>query len=127
MLAHNLETVPRLQKQVRNGAQYDRSLEVLSVAKQIRPDILTKSGLMLGLGETWEEIIAVCRDLRTRDCDILTLGQYLQPSPDQLPVNAFITPQEFAELRTEALALGFRHVESGPLVRSSYHAWEHVA
>jgi len=126
VLAHNLETVPRLHKEVRNGAQYDRSLSVLSLAKEIRPDILTKSGLMLGLGEAREEVLTVCEDLRRHGCDILTLGQYLQPSPAQLPVTAFITPQEFADLRLEALALGFRHVEAGPLVRSSYHAWEHV-
>jgi lipoic acid synthetase len=126
VLAHNLETVPRLHKEVRNGAQYDRSLTVLARAKEIRPDLLTKSGLMLGFGETREELIAVFRDLRQHHCDILTLGQYLQPSPEQLPVRAFITPREFAELRDDALALGFRHVESGPMVRSSYHAWEHV-
>lgn len=126
VLAHNLETVPRLHKEVRNGAQYDRSLSVLALAKEIRPDILTKSGLMLGFGETREELRAVFADLRRQGCDILTLGQYLQPSPEQLPVTAFITPREFAELREEALQLGFRHVESGPMVRSSYHAWEHV-
>lgn len=126
VLAHNLETVPRLTKDVRNGAQYDRSLSVLALAKQIRPGILTKSGLMLGFGETREELLEVFRDLRRQGCDILTLGQYLQPSPAQLPVKAFITPREFSELRDDALALGFRHVESGPMVRSSYHAWEHV-
>ena len=126
VLAHNLETVPRLTKEVRNGAQYDRSLSVLSQAKQLRPGMLTKSGLMLGLGETREELHEVFRDLRRHDCDILTLGQYLRPSPEQLPVVAFITPGEFADLRDDALSLGFRHVESGPMVRSSYHAWEHV-
>ncbi len=126
VLAHNLETVPRLHKPVRNGALYERSLAVLALAREIRPDILTKSGLMLGLGETREELVEVFRDLRRHGCDILTLGQYLQPTPAQLPVAAFITPREFAELRETALALGFRHVEAGPLVRSSYHAWEHV-
>jgi lipoic acid synthetase len=126
VLAHNLETVPRLTKEVRNGAQYDRSLSVLSLAKAMRPGLLTKSGLMLGFGETREELLDVFRDLRRHGCDILTLGQYLQPSPEQLPVRAFITPGEFADLREEALSLGFRHVESGPMVRSSYHAWEHV-
>ncbi len=126
VLAHNVETVPRLTKEVRNGAQYHRSLSVLSLAKRLRPDLLTKSGLMLGFGETREELRDVFRDLRRHDCDILTLGQYLQPSPQQLPVRAFITPREFAELREEALRFGFRHVESGPMVRSSYHAWEHV-
>ncbi len=126
VLAHNLETVPRLHKEVRNGAQYDRSLSVLSLAKESRPDILTKSGLMLGFGETREELRQVFADLRRHGCDILTLGQYLRPSPEQLPVKAYITPGEFADLRDDALALGFRHVEAGPLVRSSYHAWEHV-
>ncbi len=126
VLAHNVETVPRLTKEVRNGAQYHRSLSVLSLAKRFRPDLLTKSGLMLGFGETREELRDVFRDLRRHGCDILTLGQYLQPSPQQLPVRAFVTPREFAELREEALRFGFRHVESGPMVRSSYHAWEHV-
>ena len=127
VLAHNIETVPRLYKQVRPGAVYDRSLRVLEMAKEFRPDILTKSGLMLGLGETREELLAVFRDLRRHGCDILTLGQYLRPSPEQLPVVSYVTPEEFAELRDAALALGFRHVESGPLVRSSYHAWEQVS
>ena len=126
VLAHNMETVPRLYRQVRPGAVYERSLRVLEMAKEFRPDILTKSGLMLGLGETREELLAVFADLRRYGCDILTLGQYLQPSPEQLPVVAFITPGEFADLRDDALKLGFRHVESGPMVRSSYHAWEHV-
>ena len=126
VLAHNMETVPRLYKSVRPGAIYERSLRVLEMAKEFRPDILTKSSLMLGLGETREELLAVFADLRRYGCDILTLGQYLQPSPEQLPVVAFITPIEFAELREDALKLGFRHVESGPMVRSSYHAWEHV-
>ena len=127
VLAHNLETVPRLYRRVRPGAIYDRSLRVLAMAKEFRPDIITKSGLMLGLGETREELLQVFADLRRHGCDILTLGQYLQPSPDQLPVQAFIPPHEFAELRTAALPLGFRHVESGPIVRTSYHAWQHVA
>jgi lipoic acid synthetase len=126
VLAHNMETVPRLYRQVRPGAVYERSLRVLEMAKEFRPDILTKSGLMLGLGETREELLAVFADLRRYGCDILTLGQYLQPSPEQLPVVGFIAPVEFADLREDALALGFRHVESGPMVRSSYHAWEHV-
>lgn len=126
VLAHNVETVPRLYRQVRPGAVYDRSLRVLEMAKEFRPGILTKSGLMLGLGETREELLQVFSDLRRHGCDILTLGQYLQPSPEQLPVQAFITPQEFAELRNAALPLGFRHVESGPVVRTSYHAWQHV-
>jgi lipoic acid synthetase len=127
VLAHNMETVPRLYKSVRPGAVYERSLRVLEMAKEFRHDILTKSGLMLGLGETREELLAVFSDLRKLGCDILTLGQYLQPSADQLSIVRYITPQEFADLKRDALALGFRHVESGPLVRSSYHAWEHVA
>jgi len=126
VLAHNMETVPRLYKAVRPGAVYERSLRVLEMAKEFQPGILTKSGLMLGLGETREELLAVFAALRRHGCDILTLGQYLQPSPEQLPVDRYLTPEEFARLKTEALALGFRHVESGPLVRSSYHAWEHV-
>lgn len=126
VLAHNMETVPRLHKQVRPGAAYDRSLRVLEMAKEFRPDIITKSGLMLGLGETREELLAVFSDLRRHGCDVLTLGQYLQPTVEQLRVFRYVTPAEFAELREDALALGFRHVESGPLVRSSYHAWEHV-
>ncbi len=126
VLAHNMETVPRLYKRVRPGAVYERSLRVLEIAKEFCPDVLTKSGLMLGVGETREELLDVFADLRRHGCDILTLGQYLQPTEEQLPVLRYITPQEFAELKEEALALGFRHVESGPLVRSSYHAWEHV-
>ena len=126
VLAHNVETVPRLYRQVRPGAEYERSLRVLAMAKEFRPGVLTKSSLMLGLGETREELLQVFADLRRQACDILTLGQYLQPSPAQLPVQAFVTPREFAELRQDALALGFRHVESGPVVRSSYHAWQHV-
>jgi lipoyl synthase len=126
VLAHNVETVPRLYKSVRPGSAYERSLQVLTLAKEIRPDLLTKSGLMLGLGETNEEVLAVAQDLRAHNCDILTLGQYLRPSANELPVQRYLPPAEFAELRDNALALGFRHVESGPLVRSSYHAWEHV-
>jgi len=126
VLSHNLETVPRLYRQVRPAAVYERSLRVLEMAKEFQPGILTKSGLMLGLGETRAELLEVFADLRRSDCDILTLGQYLQPSPEQLPVQTFITPREFAELRQDALALGFRHVESGPVVRTSYHAWQQV-
>jgi lipoic acid synthetase len=126
VFAHNIETVPRLYRQVRPGAIYDRSLRVLEMAKEFRPHISTKSGLMVGLGETHDELLQVFAELRSHGCDILTLGQYLQPSPEQLLVFRYVTPQEFAELRDEALALGFRHVESGPLVRSSYHAWQHV-
>ncbi|HVM60499.1 MAG TPA: lipoyl synthase [Verrucomicrobiae bacterium] len=126
VLAHNMETVPRLYKQVRPGAVYERSLRVLQMAKEFRSDILTKSGLMLGLGETRDELIAVFRDLRQHGCDILTLGQYLRPTEDQLTVTRYVTPQEFATFKDDGLKLGFRHVESGPLVRSSYHAWQHV-
>jgi lipoic acid synthetase len=123
---HNLETVPRLYKRVRAGAGYERSLAVLARAGSVRPDLVTKSGLMLGLGETEDELLCVFRDLRGVGCDILTLGQYLRPSTDQLPVERYVPPEEFASLRERALALGFRHVEAGPLVRSSYHAWAHL-
>jgi len=123
---HNLETVPRLYKRARAGAGYERSLAVLDRARSHRADLLTKSGLMLGLGETPDELIRVFSDLRRVGCHILTLGQYLQPSPEQLPVERYVPPEEFASLRERALALGFRHVEAGPLVRSSYHAWAHV-
>jgi lipoic acid synthetase len=126
VLAHNMETVPRLYKQVRPGAVYERSLRVLEMAREFRPDVLTKSGLMLGLGEAREELLEVFRDLRQHGCDILTLGQYLRPSAEQLVVTRYVAPQEFATFKHDALQLGFRHVESGPLVRSSYHAWEHV-
>jgi lipoic acid synthetase len=126
VLAHNLETVPRLYKPVRPGADYERSLKVLAAAKKARADVATKSGLMLGLGETREEVLSVCKDLRGVGCDILTLGQYLRPSSKQLPVARHVTPSEFAELGDRARQLGFRHVESGPLVRSSYHAWRYV-
>jgi lipoic acid synthetase len=126
ILNHNTETVPRLYPRVRPKARYERSLELLQRAKALTPDRPTKSGLMLGLGETQEELLAVLRDLRAVDCDILTLGQYLQPTPKHLPIARYVPPAEFAALRDEALALGFPHVESGPLVRSSYHAREQV-
>lgn len=123
---HNTETVPRLYKTVRPGAKYERSLRVLQKVKEVRPNLKTKTGLMLGLGESFAELLTVFGDLRGVGCDILTLGQYLRPSKDQLPVERYVHPDEFAALREEALKLGFRHVESGPLVRSSYHAWKHV-
>ncbi len=126
ILNHNMETVPRLYKRVRPGAVYERSLDILKAAKVIRKEILTKSGLMLGVGETFDEVMDTLRDLRQINCDIVTLGQYLQPSLDQLPVERYVTPDEFQQLRVDAEKLGFRHVESGPLVRSSYHAWSHV-
>jgi lipoic acid synthetase len=123
---HNTETVPRLYKHVRPGAKYERSLRVLQKAKEVCPVLKTKTGLMLGLGETYEELLQVFGDLRAVNCDILTLGQYLRPSKEQVPVERYVHPAEFAALREEALILGFRHVEAGPLVRSSYHAWKHV-
>ena len=123
---HNLETVPRLYRRVRAGARYARSLAVLEAARRARQGLLTKTGLMLGLGETQEELASVFRDLHSIGCDILTLGQYLRPSGEHLPVERYVPPEEFTALGAEALALGFRHVEAGPLVRSSYHAWSHV-
>lgn len=119
---HNLETVPRLYKQARPGADYAWSLQLLQLFKQANPDIPSKSGLMLGLGETLEEVEQVLRDLRAHDCDMLTLGQYLQPSRHHLPVRRYVTPEEFGALRDTAKRLGFSQVASGPLVRSSYHA-----
>lgn len=123
---HNLETVPRLYKRARAGAKYERSLDVLRFARAIRPDLLVKAGMMLGLGEELDEVRSVLRDLRTAGCDIVTLGQYLRPTAKHLPVERYLDPGEFAELGREARAMGFQHVESGPLVRSSYHAWSHV-
>jgi len=123
---HNLETVPRLYRRVRAGARYARSLAVLEAARRAREGLLTKTGLMLGLGETQEELASVFKDLRSIGCDILTLGQYLRPSGEHLPVERYVPPEEFTAFGAEALALGFRHVEAGPLVRSSYHAWSHV-
>jgi lipoic acid synthetase len=122
VLNHNIETVPRLYPQVRPGAIYARSLELLRWAKDLAPDMRTKSGLMVGLGEDGDEVLATLRDLRAIGCDLLTIGQYLQPSAWHLPVARFYRPEEFAALRDAALRLGFAHVESGPLVRSSYHA-----
>jgi lipoic acid synthetase len=119
---HNVETVPRLYRSVRPGARYERSLEVLAYAGKRRPEILTKSGLMLGLGETEEEVFEVMRDLRAHGIRIITLGQYLRPSPGHLPVARYIAPEEFDAYRKVGYAMGFLHVESGPLVRSSYHA-----
>lgn len=124
---HNTETVPRLYKRARPGGKYDRTLRLLAAAKRQRPELLTKTGLMLGLGETRDEVDEVLRDLAAVRCDIVTLGQYLQPTRRHLPVERYLPPQEFAELGAAARRLGFRHVESGPLVRSSYHAWEHVS
>jgi lipoic acid synthetase len=127
ILNHNLETVPRLYRRARPGACYARSLDLLRLAKDRRGSLLTKSGLMLGLGEEVEELIAVLCDLRRVGCDILTLGQYLQPTADHLTVARYVHPDEFADLKLRALDLGFIHVASGPLVRSSYHAGAQVA
>jgi len=124
IVSHNLETVRRLTKQVRIQAKYDRSLEVLFRLK--KAGMRTKSGVMLGLGETPEEVIESMEDLRSVNVDILTLGQYLQPTPKHLPVKEFITPEKFAEYKAIGLEMGFRYVESGPLVRSSYHAEKHI-
>jgi lipoic acid synthetase len=127
---HNVETVPSLYRKARPGGQYRRSLEVLWHAKDrarsLKRNLLTKTGVMLGLGERRDELLEVMRDLREIECDILTLGQYLRPSKEHLPVERYVTPQEFSDLKRTGMELGFRHVESGPLVRSSYHAWEHV-
>jgi lipoyl synthase len=122
VLNHNTESVPRLYRVVRSGARYERTLELLRYAKELRPGGITKSGVMVGLGEETSELLEVFRDLAGVGCDILTIGQYLRPSRDHLPMARLYTPREFAELKREALAIGFRHVESGPLVRSSYHA-----
>jgi lipoic acid synthetase len=122
VLNHNLETVPRLYAAARPQAIYARSLELLGRVRTIAPDTVTKSGIMVGLGETRSELRALFADLRTAACDLLTIGQYLQPSRDHLPVTRFVPPEEFAELRGEALALGFRAVAAGPFVRSSYQA-----
>ncbi len=127
VLNHNTETVPRLYRQVRLGARYERSLDMLAYAKQSRPETPVKSGLMLGLGETIDEVLAVMRDLRASKVDILTLGQYLRPSQKHLPIIRYVTLEEFAELKRRGYEMGFQHVESGPLVRSSYHAADAVA
>lgn len=127
VLNHNTETVPRLYRQVRLGARYERSLEMLGYAKKISPGTPVKSGLMLGLGETLDEVRTVMRDLRAHSVDILTLGQYLRPSPRHLPIVRYIPPSDFDELRRIGCEMGFAHVEAGPLVRSSYHASEALA
>jgi len=127
VLNHNVESVPRLYRVVRSGARYQRSLELLRYSKELRPAGITKSGVMVGLGEETFELLQVFRDLAAAGCDILTIGQYLRPSRDHLPMARLYTPREFAELKAEALRMGFRHVESGPLVRSSYHAHEQAA
>ena len=126
ILNHNIETVPRLYGKVRPGHSYDCSLTILRQAKNMRADVLTKSGFMLGVGESYDEVMSTLHDLSENHVDIVTIGQYLQPSNRQLRVERYVTPEEFKRLKTEAETLGFRHVESGPLVRSSYHAWSHV-
>jgi lipoyl synthase len=126
VLNHNIETVPRLYPVARRGSRYERSLRLLRHSREINPAIPTKSGMMVGLGETFEELRAVLADLRTAGVEIVTIGQYLRPSGDQLPVARFYTPEEFAALKQEGLRLGIRHVESGPLVRSSYHAHQQI-
>jgi lipoic acid synthetase len=124
VLNHNTETVPRLYRRVRPGARFERSLELLRRSKDA--GLLTKSGIMVGLGEEWTEVEDTARAIRDAGTDILTVGQYLRPSRDHLPLQRYYTPEEFERIRAFALGLGYRHVESGPLVRSSYHAEEHV-
>jgi lipoyl synthase len=126
ILNHNTETVPRLYRRVRPKGRYERTLELLRRAKELDPQAVTKSGLMVGLGETKHELLMVFADLVDNGVDVLTLGQYLRPSAKHLPLVRYYHPEEFAELRQESLALGFRHVEAGPLVRSSYHAERQV-
>ena len=126
-LNHNIETVRRVFPRVRPKGDYDQSLELLARARELAPNSVTKSGMMVGLGETWNEIIETMRDLRAVDCDLLTIGQYLRPSDKHTPLSRWYTPDEFDELRLEGEAMGFRHVASGPLVRSSYHADEQHA
>jgi len=121
---HNLETIPRLYKQARPGADYQQSLDLLKAHHDMLPKVPTKSGLMLGIGETKDEVLAVLRDLRAHGCSILTLGQYLQPSADHLAIQRYITPDEFDEYAVLAKEIGFKQVASGPMVRSSYHADE---
>lgn len=123
---HNTETVPRLYKRCRPGGRYERVMKIFRLAKEIAPGIPTKSGIIVGMGETIEEVIATMRDLRAVDVDILTLGQYLRPSDRHHPLDRYYRPEEFIRLYEEGMQLGFRHVESAPLVRSSYHAWEQV-
>ena len=122
VLNHNTETVPRLYRQVRLGARFERSLDMLAYAKELGPDTPVKSGMMLGLGETIEEVLETMRALKAHNVDILTLGQYLRPSPKHLPIVRYVAPSEFADLKKAGMEMGFAHVEAGPMVRSSYHA-----
>ncbi|MFL6279420.1 MAG: lipoyl synthase [Vicinamibacterales bacterium] len=126
ILNHNIETVPRMYRLARPGGRYRRALELLDRSRRYAPAIPTKSGIMVGLGEEWHEVVSTLRDLREAGCQILTVGQYLRPSLANLPMSRYYTPAEFAELKRIGLDLGFGHVESGPLVRSSYHAHEQV-
>jgi len=124
ILNHNLETAERLYRLARPGGRYDRALRLLADARRLAPSGLTKSGVILGLGEEWDEVVGCMRDLRRSDVNILTLGQYLRPSDGHLPVARYYTPDEFAELRDLGMELGFLHVQASPLTRSSYHAWD---
>ena len=124
MLNHNIETVRRVFRRVRAKGNYDLSLELLSRARAMRPGVVTKSGMMVGLGETWEELVETMRDLRSVGCELLTIGQYLRPSKKHVAISRWYTPEEFQDLRRQGEGLGFKHVASGPLVRSSYHAEE---
>jgi lipoic acid synthetase len=126
ILNHNLETAERLYRLARPGGRYDRALALLASARRMDAKALTKSGIILGMGEEWDEVLVCMRDLRRSDVNILTLGQYLRPSESHLPVARYYTPDEFAELRDTGMAMGFTHVQSSPLTRSSYHAWEQV-
>ncbi len=126
ILNHNIETVGRCYPEVRPQAVYSRSLELLRQVKSMQPDMRTKSGLMVGVGETWDELVQTMRDLRSVGCDILTIGQYLAPSKDHHPIARYYTPEEFGELKRIGLEMGFSYVESAPLVRSSYHAAEQI-
>ena len=123
---HNTETVPRLYKRCRPGGRYERVLKIFRLSKQIAPRIPTKTGIILGMGETIEEVKQTMRELREVEVDILTLGQYLRPSDSHIPLDRYVRPEEFRDLYEAGMEMGFRHVESGPLVRSSYHAWEQV-
>ncbi len=127
ILNHNVETVPRMYPLIRPEAIYDRSIRLIERVKQMDSSMLTKSGVMVGVGESMNEVEQVMRDLRTVQCDILTIGQYLRPSPEHAPIDRYYTPEEFQELKDKGLELGFKHVESAPLVRSSYHAADQLA
>ena len=124
ILNHNLETAERLYRLARPGGRYDRALTLLANARRLAPDAMTKSGIILGMGEEWDEVVTCMRDLRRSDVNILTLGQYLRPSDGHLPIARYYTPEEFAELGQIGMGMGFRHIQASPLTRSSYHAWD---